>query len=69
VIDHLRLSRYRRLFVELGDQHARATLDRLQVVALTRPEMMRELEVFLDRKPAARRSTSADPSTKADSDT
>ena len=63
--DPLRLNRYRRLFAELGEQSARATLDKLQVVALTRPEMMRELEVFLDRKPAAPR-TSTDHSTKAD---
>ena len=43
-------TRYRRLFTELGDERARQMLDKLQVVALTSPETMKELESFLDRK-------------------
>ncbi len=53
--DFDRLSRYRRLFAKLGEQRARRMLDRLQVVALTRPDAMRELEAFLDREPTERR--------------
>jgi hypothetical protein len=41
--------RYRRLFEEMGAARAREMIDRLQVVALTHPETMRELETFLDR--------------------
>jgi hypothetical protein len=37
------------LFIELGSERARAMLDKLQIVALTSPEMMRELETYLDR--------------------
>lgn len=48
-------ARYQRLFERLGDERARQLLDRLQVVALTGPDALRELEAFLDRaadKPA-----------------
>ncbi|HZR25201.1 MAG TPA: hypothetical protein VFA59_16515 [Vicinamibacterales bacterium] len=48
--DPLGADRYRRLFTELGDERARQMLDKLQIVALTSPETMRELESFLDRK-------------------
>jgi hypothetical protein len=41
--------RYRRLFAQMGAERARATLDQLQVVALTSPHTMRDLETFLDR--------------------
>ena len=46
----LATTRYRRLFTELGEERARQMLDKLQVVALTSPETMKELESFLDRK-------------------
>ena len=65
--DPLRISRYRRLFAELGDQRARAMLDKLQIVALTSPDTMRELETFLDRKLAEHRK--ARGQTKTDSNT
>jgi hypothetical protein len=50
VTETLATTRYRRLFTELGEERARQMLDKLQVVALTSPETMRELETFLDRK-------------------
>jgi hypothetical protein len=40
---------YRKLFARLDEVGARNLIDRLQVLALTRPEMLRELEAFLDR--------------------
>ena len=43
------VSRYRRLFLQMGDQPARALLDRLQVLALTQPDALREFEAFMDR--------------------
>lgn len=48
--ESLRASRYRQLFAVLGAERARKILDKLQVVALTNPETMQELETFLDRK-------------------
>jgi len=50
VTETLATTRYRRLFTELGEERARQMLDKLQVVALTSPETMKELESFLDRK-------------------
>jgi hypothetical protein len=44
------VSRYRRLFSQMGDQRARALLDRLQVLALTQPDALREFEAFMDRR-------------------
>jgi hypothetical protein len=44
-----RLDRYRQLSRQLGDQPARALLDHLQVLALTQPETLREIESFIDR--------------------
>ena len=41
--------RYLRLFDHIGEVRARAMLDKLQVVALTSPDTVRELEAFLDR--------------------
>ena len=41
--------RYLRLFERIGEVRARAMLDKLQVVALTSPDTLRELEAFLDR--------------------
>jgi hypothetical protein len=43
------VSRYRRLFVQMGDQRARALLDRLQVLALTQPDALREFMTFIER--------------------
>jgi hypothetical protein len=40
---------YRRLFVRLRHLEARNLIDRLQVLALTQPDTVRELETFLDR--------------------
>jgi hypothetical protein len=51
--DVLRTSRYRQLFVRLGDARARDLLDNLQVLALTRPDTVRELEAFIDRNAVA----------------
>ena len=48
--DSLGADRYRRLFTELGEDRARQMLDKLQIVALTSPDTMRELESFLDYK-------------------
>ena len=58
--DDLSTSRYRQLFDRLGDARARELLDKLQVVALTGPDTLRELEAFLDRsvgKPVLRERT------------
>ena len=44
-----RFDRYRQLSRQLGDQPARALLDHLQVLALTQPETLREIESFIDR--------------------
>jgi hypothetical protein len=44
-----RLDRYRQLSAPLGQQQARALIDRLQVLALTQPETLREIEAFIDR--------------------
>ena len=51
-----RFERYRHLSTQLGEQPARALLDRLQVLALTQPDTLREMEAFIDRgaMPAAR---------------
>jgi hypothetical protein len=40
---------YRKLFVQMGDARARELVDRLQVLALTQPETLREFEDFLGR--------------------
>jgi hypothetical protein len=43
------LARYRQLSAQLGGQPACALLDKLQVLALTQPETLREIEAFIDR--------------------
>ena len=60
---HEREARYRRLFGRLTPDEARNLIDRLQVLALTRPDTVRELETFFERD-AARSSSSrpANPS-------
>ena len=52
-----REARYRRLFGRLTPDEARNLIDRLQVLALTRPDTVRELETFFERD-AARSSSS-----------
>lgn len=44
-----RVDRYRQLFVKIGDRSARELLDRLQVLALTQPDTLREVEALIDR--------------------
>jgi hypothetical protein len=41
---------YRKLFARLDASKARDLIDRLQVLALTRPDAVRELETFLERE-------------------
>ena len=41
--------RYRALYVRFGAQCARKLIDELQVLALTDPDTLREVEKFLDR--------------------
>jgi hypothetical protein len=43
-----RVDRYRQLFVQIGEKPARALMDRLQVLALTQPDAMREFEALID---------------------
>ena len=52
-----RAAHYRRLFARLTPDEARNLIDRLQVLALTRPDTVRELETFFERDDA--RSSSA----------
>jgi hypothetical protein len=40
---------YRKLFARLDKVQAQNLIDRLQVLALTRPDTVRELEAFLER--------------------
>lgn len=47
-----RSARYRRLFGRLTPDEARNLIDRLQVLALTRPDTVRELETFFERDDA-----------------
>jgi len=47
-----RAARYRRLFARLAPEEARSLIDRLQVLALTRPDAVRELEMFFERDDA-----------------
>ena len=44
-----RFDRYRSLSAQVGPQPARALIDRLQVLALTEPDTLQEMEHFLDR--------------------
>ena len=56
---HEREARYRRLFGRLTPDEARNLIDRLQVLALTRPDTVRELETFFGRDDV--RSSSSRP--------
>jgi len=44
-----RFDRYRTLTAKLGQEPARALIDRLQVLALTQPDAFTEMEAFLER--------------------
>ena len=56
---HEREARYRRLFGRLTPDEARNLIDRLQVLALTRPDTVRELETFFERDDARNSSPRA----------
>ena len=60
-----RAAHYRRLFGQLTPDEARSLIDRLQVLALTRPDTVRELETFFERD-GARSSSSRAPSASED---
>ena len=60
-----RSARYRKLFVRLAPDEARGLIDRLQVLALTRPDTVRELETFFERDDA-RQSTRSEPTDQVD---
>jgi hypothetical protein len=65
-----RFDRYRQLSAPLGEQPARALIDRLQVLALTQPETLREIEAFIDRGllPAQRFPVYSNPDRRRDPD-
>jgi hypothetical protein len=44
-----RAAYYRKLFARLDAAEARDLIDRLQILALTRPDTIEELETFLER--------------------
>jgi len=54
-----RADRYRRLFGRLAPDEARNLIDQLQVLALTRPDTVRELETFFERDDARHASPRA----------
>ena len=56
---HEREARYRRLSGRLTPDEARHLIDRLQVLALTRPDTVRELETFFERDGARSESARA----------
>ena len=56
---HEREARYRRLSGRLTPDEARHLIDRLQVLALTRPDTVRELETFFQRDDARSASSRA----------
>ncbi len=47
--DEIRFNRYRQLSTQIGDRPARTLVDKLQVLALTQPETLHEIEAFIDR--------------------
>jgi hypothetical protein len=44
-----RVDRYRQLCTQIGEEPCRALIDRLQVLALTQPDTLREVEALIDR--------------------
>lgn len=61
-----RAARYRRLFGQLAPDQARNLIDRLQVLALTRPDTIRELETFFERDDARNSARSEEAPGKED---
>ena len=58
-----RAERYRRLFARLDRERFHELIDKLQVLALTNPDTLREFETFLERDTASSRG--ADPPGRA----
>ena len=48
--DQLRANRYRQLFAKVGAKEAHHLADKLQVLALTHPDMLLEFEGFIGRE-------------------
>jgi hypothetical protein len=57
-----RSDRYRSLAAKLGQEPARALIDRLQVLALTQPDAFKETEMFLERGGILEVSSEPEPS-------
>ena len=57
-----RSDRYRSLAAKLGQDPARALIDRLQVLALTQPDAFKEMEQFLERGGILEASSEREPS-------
>ena len=55
-----RFDHYRELTTKLGGEPARALFDRLQVLALTHPEMVSEIEAFVEKGLTRRRRPEVD---------
>jgi hypothetical protein len=56
-----RSDRYRSLAAKLGQDPARALIDRLQVLALTQPDAFKEMEQFLERGGILEESSEREP--------
>ncbi len=48
--DQLRANRYRQLFAKISEDEAHHLADKLQVLALTHPDMLLEFEGFIGRE-------------------
>jgi hypothetical protein len=48
--EQLRANRYRQLFAKVGAEEAHHLADKLQVLALTHPDMLLEFEGFIGRE-------------------
>jgi hypothetical protein len=60
-----RSDRYRSLAAKLGQDPARALIDRLQVLVLTQPDAFKETEQFLERGGILEGSSEGEPRTPA----
>ena len=56
-----RFDRYRSLAAKLGEDPARALIDRLQVLVLTQPDAFKETEQFLERGGILEASSEREP--------
>ena len=56
-----RSDRYRSLAAKLGQDPARALIDRLQVLVLTQPDAFKEMEQFLERGGILEGSSEGEP--------